>query len=395
MATEFLHGVRLVIANDGYIELRTPSTAIIGVVCTAEDADADMFPLDRCVLITNLQRAISKAGDTGTLVETLNAIHSEARTAVVVVRTKEGATDEETIANIIGKINPDDTRTGMKVLELANIQTGIQPRIFCVPLYDKEQAIALAIMELAERSYGFAYVSASHCENEAAAIIYRKQFSIDTGMLIYGDVIKFNTNLAMETEHWAAPQFCGLRARIDQEKGWHHSISNHALKSVLGVTKEVTYDGINGYGTGANILNEAGISVIVQDQGYRTWGNRTVAPTDSSMYFETSIRSSQVIAVTQAQLLKDITQDKPMQGTANSVLKTFIARSNRFLGDWERAGYILGGTCILDPEKNSVDDLMSGRPDWITRFTPCIPIESPGLTVTITDEFVTNALGVA
>lgn len=388
--TSFLHGTRLTIDDKAYIETRIMATDTIGVVCTSEDADPEVFPLNRCVLVLDIKTAIAKAGTKGTLVETLNAIDSEVRAPVVVVRVAEGETDEETVANIIGKINADDTYTGLKVLDLAPSQIGLTPRIFSIPLYDKSEAVAKALAEHAERNYGFAYMSMSHCENIADALVYREKFANNCGMFFYGDIIKFNTALAMEVEHYAAPQIAGLRAFLDQTKGWHYSISNNVMKGVVGLTKEVSYSGINGYGTGANTLNEKGISCLVLDEGYRTWGNRTASGADSSMYFEVFTRSSQVAAITLANLLKNMTQDQPMNPAR---LDQFKQRGDAILYDWQRAGRILGGEIILHPELNGDDALMSGRPDWLLELTAVPPIESPGLTVRLSDKFIKNAVG--
>lgn len=305
MSTTFLHGVRLGIDNQAYIEARVMATDIIGVVVTSEDADPDVFPLNRCVLVIDANEAMKKAGKTGTLFETLNGINAEVRAPIVVVRVAEGVTDEETAANIIGKIDEaTDQFTGLKALELATAQVGLQPRIFGIPKYDESEAVTKALYEHAEKFYGFAYSSISHIANIADALVYRQKYSNDCGMMFYGDLIKFDTEAAIEKEHYAVPQILGKRAALDQSNGWHYSISNKVLSGVLGLTKEVSYNGINGYGTGANTLNEAGISCFVRDEGFRTWGNRTTASADSSMYFEVFTRSSQVIAITLANLLK-------------------------------------------------------------------------------------------
>ncbi|RAS13690.1 Phage tail sheath protein, partial [Paraburkholderia bryophila] len=54
MAQDYHHGVRVEEINQGTRPIRTISTAIVGVVCTAEDADATAFPLDTPVLLTNV-----------------------------------------------------------------------------------------------------------------------------------------------------------------------------------------------------------------------------------------------------------------------------------------------------------------------------------------------------
>ena len=60
--SEYHHGVRVVEVNDGTRTITTVSTAIVGMVCTAQDADAATFPLNTPVLITNVQAAVGKAG---------------------------------------------------------------------------------------------------------------------------------------------------------------------------------------------------------------------------------------------------------------------------------------------------------------------------------------------
>ena len=52
MAQDYHHGVRVVEVNEGTRSITTVSTAIVGMVCTGDDADAKMFPLNKPVLIT-------------------------------------------------------------------------------------------------------------------------------------------------------------------------------------------------------------------------------------------------------------------------------------------------------------------------------------------------------
>jgi phage tail sheath protein FI len=57
---DYHHGVEVIEINDGTRTISTVSTAIIGMVCTASDADAKTFPLNEPVLITSVQTAIVK-----------------------------------------------------------------------------------------------------------------------------------------------------------------------------------------------------------------------------------------------------------------------------------------------------------------------------------------------
>jgi phage tail sheath protein FI len=54
MATDYHHGVRVVEINEGTRPIRTVATAVVGMVCTADDADAKAFPLNKAVLLTDV-----------------------------------------------------------------------------------------------------------------------------------------------------------------------------------------------------------------------------------------------------------------------------------------------------------------------------------------------------
>lgn len=100
--SDYHHGLRVVEVNDGTRTITTVSTAIVGMVCTAQDADAATFQLNRPVLITNVQGAVGKAGKKGTFATALQAIAYQSKPVTVVVRVAEGADDAETTSNIIG-----------------------------------------------------------------------------------------------------------------------------------------------------------------------------------------------------------------------------------------------------------------------------------------------------
>lgn len=116
MAQDYHHGVRVVEVNEGSRSITTVSTAIVGMVCTGDDADAKMFPLNKPVLITDVLTASGKAGESGTLARSLDAIADQAKPVTVVVRVPQGETEEETTTNIIGAVTAEGKKTGMKAL---------------------------------------------------------------------------------------------------------------------------------------------------------------------------------------------------------------------------------------------------------------------------------------
>ena len=155
MAQDYHHGVRVVEVNEGTRSITTVSTAIVGMVCTGDDADASMFPLNKPVLLTDVLTASGKAGESGTLARSLDAIADQAKPVTVVVRVAQGETEAETTSNIIGGVTADGKKTGMKALLSAQSQLGVKPRILGVPGHDT-QAVATELLSVAQSLRGFA-----------------------------------------------------------------------------------------------------------------------------------------------------------------------------------------------------------------------------------------------
>ncbi|EQS85577.1 hypothetical protein G822_02397 [Escherichia coli HVH 164 (4-5953081)] len=231
MAQDYHHGVRVVEVNEGTRSITTVSTAIVGMVCTGDDADAKMFPLNKPVLITDVLTASGKAGESGTLARSLDAIADQAKPVTVVVRVPQGETEEETTTNIIGAVTAEGKKTGMKALLSAQTQLGVKPRILGVPGHDNK-AVATELLSVAQSLRGFAYLSAYGCKTVQEAITYRENFSQREGMLIWPDFTGWDTVLNAEatayTEIPGAAQ-SGFRYGYSQEMAT--DLFFHAIQS--------------------------------------------------------------------------------------------------------------------------------------------------------------------
>ncbi|MGN0864359.1 MAG: phage tail sheath subtilisin-like domain-containing protein, partial [Stenotrophomonas koreensis] len=269
MATEYHHGVRVIEINGGIRPIRTIATAVIGIVCTAEDADATLFPLDRPVLITDVLGAIGKAGTSGTLAPTLQAIADQANAITVVVRVAAGAEDSQTTTNVIGK-QDGASYTGMQALLVAEAQVGVRPRILGAPGLDT-QPVTAALAIIAKKLRAMAYVSCAASASVTEAIAYREQFAQRELMLIYPDFVAFNTTDSSTGMAFATARALGLRAMLDQQQGWHKSISNVAVAGVTGISRDVHWD-LQDPATDAGLLNAADITTLINSNGYKFWG---------------------------------------------------------------------------------------------------------------------------
>lgn len=311
MAQDYHHGVRVVEVNEGTRSITTVSTAIVGMVCTGDDADAKMFPLNKPVLITDVLTASGKAGESGTLARSLDAIADQAKPVTVVVRVPQGETEEETTTNIIGAVTAEGKKTGMKALLSAQSQIGVKPRILGVPGHDTK-AVATELLSVAQSLRGFAYLSAYGCKTVQEAITYRENFSQREGMLIWPDFTGWDTVLNAEATAYATARALGLRAKIDEQTGWHKSLSNVGVNGVTGISADVFWD-LQDPATDAGLLNQNDVTTLVRKDGFRFWGSRCLSD-DPLFAFENYTRTAQVAARHKLKMAlgKDLS-DKPVE----------------------------------------------------------------------------------
>ncbi|QOL14904.1 phage tail sheath protein [Dickeya dianthicola] len=381
--SDFHHGTQVVEINDGTRVISTVSTAIVGMVCTGPDADAATFPLNTPVLITDVLTAAGKAGKTGTLAAALQAIGDQTKPVTVVVRVAEGANEAETVSNIIGGADANGKYTGMKALLDAQAVTGVKPRILGVPGLDS-QPVATALAAICQSLRAFGYVSAYGCKTLSDAIKYRGNFSQRELMVIWPDFIAWNTVTNASATAYATARALGLRAKIDQETGWHKTLSNVGVNGVTGISASVYWD-LQTIGSDADLLNEAGVTTLVRKDGFRFWGNRTCSD-DPLFLFENYTRTAQVLADTMAEAHMWAI-DKPVTAT---LIRDIIEGIKAKFRELKSNGYIIDADCWFDENANDKETLKAGKLYIDYEYTPVPPLENLTLRQRITDKYLVN-----
>ncbi|OAI93059.1 phage tail sheath protein [Pseudomonas putida] len=383
MADEYHHGVRVLEINEGTRPIRTVSTAVVGLVCTADDADPAMFPLDTPVLLTSVQSAIGKAGETGTLAASLQAIADQTQPATVVVRVAKGATDAETTSNLIGTTTETGKYTGMKALLAAKTRLKVTPRILGVPGLDT-LPVATALTAIAQQLRGFAYVSASGCKTKEEAVAYRENFGARETMVIWPDFEQWSTASNATVTAPAVARALGLRAKIDKDTGWHKTLSNIPVNGVTGISADVFWD-LQNPATDANYLNSNEVTTLINADGFRFWGSRTCTE-DPLFAFENYTRTAQVLADTMAEAHM-WAMDKPMHP---SLVRDIIEGINAKFRELVAGGYLIGGSAWYDEEVNSATTLKAGKLYIDYDYTPVPPLEDLTLRQRITDRYLAD-----
>lgn len=365
------HGIFVTEPLTGGRPLSDISSAVIGLVATSADADVDFFPLNKPVLVTDLRAAISKAGAGGTLAKALTEISNQTSPVIVVVRVAPGANADEAKTNIIGGIT-GGAYTGMQALLAAEVQLGVKPRILGVPGFG-DKAISTALVVIAQKLRAFAYCPVEGDGDIADATTYRAEFAQRELMLIDNDFTGWSGRVIAAA--------LGLRARIDEETGWHKTLSNVAVSGVSGTIYDRFFD-IQDASSAVGVLNAADVTSIVRFNGYRFWGNRTCS--DEPLFaFESTVRTAQVLRDTIAGGLawavdKPLTRQlgRDIEETINSKFRALIAQ-----------GRLIGGSAWIDPAKNQPSQLAAGKLTLDYDYTPCAPLEDLTLNQRLTDSY--------
>lgn len=381
MAQDYHHGVRVVETSDGVRPIRTISTGIIGIVCTADDADAEAFPLNEPVLITDVYKAVGKAGENGTMARSLDAIKDQTRPFIVMVRVPTGETAAEQTAYTIGGVTTDGRKTGMQALLSAQNKCGVRPRILGAPCLDNVDVTnELAITGQNLRAFAYASPNVESIEDAAD---YRLNFGHRELMLIHGDFTAFDTVSLKNDKAYTIARALGLRAKIDEQVSWSRSLSNIVVNGVSGIAQDISWDLQDPF-TDAGYLNSHEVTTVIRKDGFRFWGCRTTATQGSDFSFETATRTAQVLADTMAEArFEDV--DMRMLPAA---VKQIIEGINAKMRSMTRENDLLGGECWWNEELNTPEILKSGKA-WVKyKYTPVPPLENLMLQQVITDDYL-------
>jgi len=147
----------------------------------------------------------------------------------------------------------------------------------------------------------------------------------------------------------------GLMSVIDNAKGFWNSPSNHIINGIVGTARPIDFR-LNDANSVANFLNENEVATIVQQDGYRLWGNRT-ASSDPLWAFLSVRRTHDMIneSVEQAFLWA---MDRPF---SKNLIEDIARSVNAYLARLTQVGAILGGRIWLDPELNTQSTMMAGQ----------------------------------
>ncbi|WP_281545908.1 phage tail sheath subtilisin-like domain-containing protein [Grimontia sp. SpTr1] len=369
MPGQFLHGVEVVELDGGPRPIRTVKSSVIGVVGTAPDADATLFPLNTPVLIAGRRSEAAPLGKSGSIPSAIDGIFDQAGAMVVVIRVETDDDPNQQLAHVLGGVNTDTgDYEGLQALLAAESLLGVAPRILIVPGFSEQQAVVSELMGIAERLRAV-IIADGPSTNDAAAIAYRQNFGSARVYIVDPKARVFDVATASEKVEPMSPRVAGLISRSDNDRGFWWSPSNLEIYGIIGTERAVDFT-LGDTNARANYLNENEVATVIQKTGFRLWGNRTCSSDPKWAFL--SVRRT-------ADMINESLLRAHLWAVDRNITKTYLEDVtegvNAYLRDLKAIGAIIGGECWADPALNTPSNISQGKVFFDFDFTPPFPAE--------------------
>lgn len=401
MTTSFLHGVEVLELDTGIRPIRTVRSGVIGLIGTAPQADATVFPLNTPVLVAGNRVLAQKLGQTGTLRAAMDGIFDQIGATVVVVRVDEGADEDATISNIVGTATG---YTGVHAFMAAESVVGFSPKILIAPGYTHQRAedsqnpgtyllnpVVAELLGLASNNTAglgerlrAVVVADGPNTDDTAAISYAADHSSDR-LFVVDPWMKVLSGTSYVNQPPSA-RVAGLIAKSDAERGFWWSPSNQTISGIAGVSRPVPF-GLGDINSAANLLNENDVATIIRENGFRLWGNRSTGIDPKFAFL--SVRRT-------ADMVNESLLRAHMWAVDRCINRTYLQdvreSVNEYLRSLTARGAILGGECWVDPDVNTSTSIAAGQAIFDFDFTPCTPAERVTFRSVLTNGYLEELL---
>ncbi|MFJ4371779.1 phage tail sheath subtilisin-like domain-containing protein [Pseudomonas japonica] len=381
----FFHGVTVTNVDTGARSIALPSSSIIGLVDTFTEGPTVTAKANDLVLITSEREAVAAFGAEAAITKACQAVFARARAVIVACGVAKLTDAAEQTSAIIGSVEADGKRTGLQALLDGKSRFNAQPRLLVTPKHSATQAVGTALVALADKLRGLAIIDGPNSTDEAA-LAYAENFGAKRAFMVDPGVKYWDTGADATVDAPASAWVAGLFAWTDSEYGFWASPSNKEFVGITGTTRAVEF--LDGDAScRANLLNNANITTIIRDDGFRLWGNRTLS-SDPKWAFVTRVRTM------------DIVMDAILYGhkwaVDRSITATYVKDVTEglenFMRDLKAQGAIINFEVYADTELNTASQLEQGKVYWNIRFTDVPPAENPNFRVEVTNQWLTEVL---
>ncbi|SMO65384.1 hypothetical protein SAMN06265173_108108 [Thalassovita litoralis] len=347
--------------------------SIVGIVGTAPDADAGVFPVDRPVFMySDDVTKLTALGATGTLQDAVTLINTQlgefqVAAKVVVVRVEEGADVDATLANVVG----DGVSTGLSALVNAGPELGVIPRLLCAPGFTSQRtapdanAVCAALPAICAKLLAHAVVDGP-ATTEQDAIDWRETISSDR-IIPVDPAVKVLDDGATVVQP-LSPAVIGIGVRRDHEKQGRpfHSWANQPVQGIVGPSRPINFSLTDGATEGQRLLaanigvllrGEMGVESAIGQGGYIFVGTDNAGEDDLWRFYNVT-RGRDFIHLMLLRTLRFYLGRFNITGqTIQAILNTMETGLRNLKAD----GDILGFEIKFTRDQNSPEELRQGR----------------------------------
>ncbi|QIA02139.1 phage tail sheath subtilisin-like domain-containing protein [Pseudomonas fluorescens] len=383
----FFHGVTTTSVDTGARTISLPSSSIIGLCDTFTPGlvGGGTARAGELLLITTEREAIAAFGAGAAITKACQAIYTKAKAVIVAIGVPKMDDPALQTSAIIGGVMASGQRTGLQALLDGKSLFNAQPRLLIAPGHSATQAVATAMDALAQKLRAIAIIDGP-CTTDEAAMAYADNFGSRNLFMVDPGVQFWDTEASKTVDAPGSAWTAGLFAWTDATYGFWASPSNKEFTGITGTTRAVEY--LDGDETcRANLLNNANITTIIRDDGYRLWGNRTLS-SDPKWAFVTRVRTLFI--------LMDAVQAGHKWAVDRSVTKTYVKDVTdglqAFMRDLKNQGALINFEVYADQELNTASQIEQGKVYWRIRFTDVPPAENPNFLFEVTNQWMTEVL---
>jgi len=404
----FLHGIEIKEDDSGPRPIASSNSAVIGVVGTVA-GDFSKFPADVPVLIAGSRKDAERYGLSLENLEGQPPEETKPATKPKVKQKAEGepdtATDvaqgetlplqdpsgnnttleedtlryaingilEQTGAMIVAVRAADKTEANIinaiGALKGAESVVGQCPRILIAPGFSDSKLIRDKLGNVAEAVRGIAVIDGNDdVVHTNVATDIKDNYSDSRTYAVYPHV-KVSCGEKGTREEPASARVAGVIAKSDTQRGFWFSPSNQVMKGIVGTKYPIDF-ALDSITSTANQLNNGNVATIIQQNGYRLWGNRSCA-SDAKWQF-ISVRRT-------ADMINDALLRSHLWAVDRNITKTYVEDVtegvNAYLRHLKNTGAIINGKCWADIDKNTPDQIVQGKIVFSFDFTPPYPAE--------------------
>ena len=295
-------------------------------------------------------------------------------------------------ADVVGGVTAaTGAYTGVRALLGASSAVKVTPKILIAPGFTGEVTktgqkidgvpVTSELEGIADR-LGAVIVADGPNTNDADAIAYRELSGSRRVFVVDPWVKVLDPATGQVVSRSGSARVAGLIAKSDNERGFWWSPSNREISGIVGTSRPVDF-ALGDPNARANHLNENEVATIIQQDGYRLWGNRTCS-SDPKWAFLSVVRINDQI--------NESVQRSHLWAVDRNITKTYLEDVvdgvNAYLRELEGLGAILGGRCWVDPELNSPATFKKGRVYFDYEFTPPYPAERITFRSSLVDEYL-------